>query len=194
MPRPLTLEDAAMKPGPGYLIYQKSGISIVEILIALGLVGIMAAAFTSMFMNSERQQGQMNLKFQADLIRKNLTVALNTQASWQNTIATAANNRASGPALDCLVNSTPCTNNGTDLAAGGTALTNMAIKEIRDNGPAGGQIAYDLNSAGAGFTSQGTVCNTFIAPPAVGNDACPLKFNITWTAMCGASCVRPQVP
>ena len=60
---PVTLEHRSIKHGPSCLIYQKDGISIVEILIALGLVAIIGAAFTAMFVNSERQQGQMNLKF-----------------------------------------------------------------------------------------------------------------------------------
>lgn len=39
-----------------------------------------------------------------------------------------------------------------------------------------------------GFTYQGTPCNTFVNPPAAGNDACPLSVRVTWSAICGTPC------
>lgn len=192
------------------------GMTLVEVMVAIGISGIVLTAIMSLSNLSLKQQYQSNLTFQADLFRKNLVLLINNSDAWKNTIAATANSApytvggtpytapptssaTDPPGLNCLIGSgSPCTNNGKDLTASpaGTAISGMKILQILDNK---GVLFYDTTSNTKGLSPQGTACNGFVAPsippapPTPGNDNCPLRFDISWTAVCGTSCVNPQV-
>lgn len=184
--RRLTLLFERLKMSPSTKFQQ--GFSLVGTLIAVAIVGILAAGLTSLMTMSLRQQAQSNLTFQIDQIRKNLTATLNNSSAWSATVN--GNSSPAGSGLDCIKNSTPCTANGSDLGSGGAPLSDVAINKVFDSS---GSLVLDLTSSGSGFTPRGETCSNFDSTPGAGNDSCPLRFNLTWSAICNSSCVNPGV-
>lgn len=181
-----------------------SGFSIIELLVVSGILSVVLLSMSTLSNILLKQQGQSNLTFQADMARRSLVALLSGPASWANTIAASKNNRGNGPALDCLnpTAPTPCTDSGQDYnpaGGGGNPLTNVPIYVILDGSPTvkadgeKGNVFYTPGLPTDGFTSQGTVCHTFDRDPARGDDACPLRFDITWSAICTNTCVNPQI-
>jgi len=152
---------------------------------------------------SLKNQRQTNLTFQASTLRQSILRAVNNLNGWNNTIHAASNNQASGALLDCLYNGNPCTTNeSSDLPAGGTAISGLLMNKIYD---ASNSVVYDSSTPDSGLSLQGTQCTGFSAVPGSGNDNCPLRYEVHWTAACKCTnpgclpvvasdtCVNPQV-
>lgn len=165
----------------------EEGLSVVELLIGVAILGTVVAAIASIANIAMRQQLQMNFTFQAAQVKADIHSYLNDDRSWAQIINAPGNQGGAGSAMDCLRNSTECTSTG---APGGAPLANRPVSQIFN---AQGQLIYDLTAPTAGFNAQGVMCNGFVQPPAAGNDACPLRFAVTWSAVCTGSCVNPQV-
>jgi type II secretory pathway pseudopilin PulG len=166
------------------------GQSLVQVMIAVAVTSILTLAIMSLMQISLRQQGQSNLTFQASTLRQNILQAVNNYNGWQNTINAASNN------LSCLARgaTTFCTNNGIDIASsnvvtGAVPLQNVSINQIFD---ASNKVVYDNTAATSGLTLQGAACSNFVSPASgPGNDSCPLRFEVHWSAVCkcvNASC------
>ncbi len=170
----------------------QGGQSLISALIGIGIATMTILVVITMQQIASRQQAQTNFTFQADSIRRSLKSTLNSPASWARTVAASENSppyvqgggdfTAPPPVnagLNCFI--AP----GSDCKDGaGNPLTNQPINVVRE---ANGTVVYNI-FANNGFTIQGTPCNGFVAPPADGNDACPLRFTIVWSAVCGATC------
>ncbi len=169
---------------------KSTGQSLLSIMGLFALLGGLMVGILNFTKILTKQRLQSTGTFQADVTRRNLLSVLNNSKAWNQTIALASNNRTSGSALDCLKDKTPCTTNGTDLSGGGVAISDYPIHVVSD---AAGQTYYDTTSSSRGFTMEGAPCTSFVAPPAAGNDSCPLRFNVKWSAVCAGSCVNPQV-
>lgn len=148
---------------------RNQGFTLVEILVATGLIGIVLIGIMSLTTISQKQQAQSNITFQAGAIRGNLVAHLQNPAAWQKTVADTTNT-----SLDCLRNGTDC-----------TGITGAF--RVRD---AANSIVYDPLVATHGFTANGAPCSTFAAG---GNDACPLRMELSWSPICSGTCVSPQV-
>lgn len=170
-------------------IENSTGIGLVETIIVIGILGIIMTGVVSLGTVMMRMQSHSNFTFQADNARRSIMSALNGARSWQQTVTDPQNNRVNGPALNCIRTIAPgpvqaggpCTINGNPYTAVGQQITNRAIRRVRD---ASGSVVYDASQPNFGLTPQGTFCDTFRTPPLAGNDACPLRFNITWSARC----------
>jgi hypothetical protein len=180
----------------------QSGQSLIQVLIAVAIMGILMTAMTSMFEISNKRQGQSNLTFQAGMVRSDLVSALNNPVAWKNTTTDSANNFASGTMLDCLNNGKPCTTDQTtDLSSGGTPVgfsggtplpDGVQIKKVFDSS---GAVILDSTLPNAGYTPQGARCSTFNAAAGAGDDSCPLRFEVHWWAKCNSianTCVNAQ--
>jgi prepilin-type N-terminal cleavage/methylation domain-containing protein len=181
-----------------HLIELKSssaGFSLIEVLVAMGIVGVLLAALMSAGTISLKQQKQSNITFQADVERRGIMKLINDPTAWGNTLLDANNSSSCGTSsstcnpLNCLLTPANCYS-----GQGGN------IYVLRDASAGGGAIAYDWLGSD-GLTMQGTHCTTFAAPPNAGHDECPLQFQITWKAICsqpnGTACgsakVLPQI-
>ena len=169
---------------------QGAGFSIVQVLMASALMGLVALGVASLMRSAQKGQAQSNVAFHADMTRRSLGAVLSHPDAWAKTAADPRNSRASSSALDCLASGTPCTEDGADLGAGGKPVQNYPVNVVLD---ASGGVVFDASSPSKGVSAQGVPCDGFKAPPASGNDACPLRFEIAWSALCGASCVGPQI-
>jgi hypothetical protein len=184
------------------LLWNQRGQSLVQIMIAVGIMGILMLGMTSLFEIFHKQQNQSNLVFQAGMLRNNLVAALNNPVGWKNTTSQSANNFTSGVMLDCLNNGKPCTTDQTtDLAGGGTPVgysggaptdNGVLIRQVLDSS---GAVILDSTNPNTGYTPQGASCSTFNAATGSGDDLCPLRFEVHWWANCNSvvnTCVNAQ--
>lgn len=150
------------------------GFSLVEVLIIMAIAGAGLYITTSLMQSNTRSIVESSTRNSSDTVSKNITALLNNPNAWNFTVADVTNT-----SLDCIRNGTPC-------AAGGGGL--FRIRSGSD------VVYYDpVTSASAGFSPDGTPCNTF--DPANGNDACPMRLDLRWTPNCPAAgpCINPPV-
>jgi hypothetical protein len=184
------------------LLKDQRGQSLIQVVIAVGIMGILMMSMTSFFEILNKQQNKNNLAFQAGMLRNNLVAALNNSVGWKNTTTQSANNFANGVMLDCLNNGKPCTTDqSTDLSAGGTPVgysggaptdEGVLIRQVLDST---GTVILDSTNPNSGYTPQGTSCSTFNAATGSGDDSCPLRFEVHWWAKCNSvanTCVNAQ--
>lgn len=148
------------------LIASQSGMTLIEIMIAIAISSIVILASISIGNMTTNLQSQNNFSFQADMIRRNMVALILSNSAWQNTIN-------ADPSMNCL---TP---------SGGACTPFNATNTITAIYDGSNQLAYNV-SAGHGFNLDGTSCNA----------SCPLAFTVQWTPMCqsgGPGCMAPQV-
>lgn len=174
-----------------------SGFGIIEILIAFGLVGILTAVMTTLFSNIQKQQRQTNMVTSINTLRETILKTITDGRAWENTISDGVNRAAS---TDCLFSRTPCTHTvvGADPVPPTNAFFDAApfqnIPRLMDAGNVPTAIIRALPNTG--FTLNGTACDTYIAPPADGNDACPFRWTVRMQFICpgaAVNCVDPGV-
>jgi prepilin-type N-terminal cleavage/methylation domain-containing protein len=175
------------------------GFSLIEVLISLAIMTALTIGIFSLATLPLRIQKQSNMTFQADILRRSIVSALNSPKSWQATVTDPRNNRTSKAMLDCVPTNAPgnvqagylCTTDGiTDIPAG-TPITARAINVVVD---AAGGTVYDASKPNYGLSPQGLICKTFVDPKnGPGDDNCPLRFNVFWSAICSTTCVNPQI-
>ena len=180
-------------------IRSTSGMSIMEVVIAAGIMGVVTMGVLSLSTLTLKQQTQSNVTFHADTTRRTLLAALNNRASWERTVTNPVNHGTEEgmSALDCIpvVNPPPGLNQAGFAceAAGGAPFSNKMIRQV--NNAAGG-LVYDASTPTKGIGQSGAACDGFVDPTsgAAGNDQCPLRFEVRWTAICSNNpCVNPQV-
>lgn len=154
------------------------GFSLVEILATSVILAVIAVGVARLLSGGLKSQFRSNTTFFADSIRRSLSATVQNDNAWQNTV-----NDASNSSLACLRNSTSCTDDG---AAAGTPLVDRPFR-LHD---AQNQIVYDPLTASNGFTTSGTLCGDYST---AGNDSCPIRFELLWTAVCSTPCINPQV-
>lgn len=159
----------------------EAGFSLIELVVAAGLMGGLAYAATHLFQNQLKNGTQLNVIAQADTIRHNLVSALNNDAAWANTVR-------ANPSLSCLA---PLYAEAPGEASCEAGMEPVSGIQVRNAGPDGGTVIYDGGPAVNGFTATGAPCAKFL--PA-GSDACPFRVNLTLEILCsGADCASPQV-
>lgn len=147
------------------------GFSLIEILIATSVLGMLAMGVITTFQQLAKQQFRSNMAAQSDVFRRNMIAHLQNEQAWQRTMNDAANT-----SMACLRNSTSCT------GAGGPF-------RLRDS--QNGMVYDAMTSPTAGLTADGRPCNTFNAVD--GDDVCLLRMELSWTPICSGTCMSPQV-
>lgn len=164
------------------------GMSLIEVLVVLAIGSVVLLGVLSIFQMSAKMNLQAVATTQALQTLRNLQSLIQDGPSWQKTISAPVNTGVAGsPKMDCLANSTPCTEDGT---ANGTPISG---KQFAVFDRLGGAPFYDPTPPTNGFRLNGQSCNTFSAS---GNDSCPLRFDVQWKANCSpptVSCTSPQV-
>ena len=156
-----------------------AGFGLIELMFAVGILSFVVMATMSLHLMLQKSQIESASLFQLTVTAQNFMTLVNNEQAWTNTISANAN------AMKCLAARTPCTVGGQ---ANGKALTNVPFA-IFD--AAGKQPIYDATNPASGFTMSGVPCSLFSAQ---GNDSCPIRYNLTWSAICtNGNCVKPQV-
>lgn len=166
--------------------------SIIELMIALGIISVVSMGIASLIMNLYKSQNQANILQTLNTLKITFTNLISDGASWSNTVGSAANTN-----LACLSLTGTCTTFPTPFTS--PTIPDPAnypiFTEIRDGSAAGGSIVY-ANANGTstnGFTADGRPCNTFDATN--GNDACPIqyRFTVRYDCITASPCNQPMV-
>jgi len=149
------------------------GFSLVSTLVAAGILAlVMQGIMSTMAMVTTRTQ-QSNFRSNLDLIKQSLIAVIANQSAWDQTKRNARNS-----SMRCL-NQGPCVN-----GRGGAFSLYDAT----------GAPVFDAMDPSAGFDLNGQPCRGYSAN---GNDACPIRFDLTWAPSCNealtpGSCRHPS--
>ncbi|MGZ3726642.1 MAG: type II secretion system protein [Pseudobdellovibrio sp.] len=170
------------------ILRSKKGMSIVEVLVAAGLVAIISLGVATMLSNAASETKRLRLFNTLKELKAKMELTIRDQSSWGQTIAVTTG----------TYNSTATFN---QIRAKGlvTAVPYTAPEKIiLFDGS--GNIAYNLlDWAGTGtngFTLDGGSCTTFSAAAGAGSDACPISYKLVDAVTCpnaAASCITPQI-
>lgn len=164
----------------------KAGFSLVEIMIASGLMALVASGLVSVVTAMNKEQ---NNQFRTAALRELKTrfqFLITDQNAWAMTLQ---KNGTAGLSMECLVKKTACT-------AGG-------IYDLKLYDPAG-VLAFDplpfataspSYAPAAGFADKGSPCTTFNGNAGAGVDSCPISYKVVWEPICPSSgvCINPLV-
>lgn len=142
--------------------FGNTGNTLVQVLVAVGVMSIMAGAVASVFLDVQKSQAGLELRFAALDVRQSIVGALSNESAWQRILLT-------NPQLTCTSpNQAHCS---------ASTVTTVPIKVM----DARGNIIYDATSPTSGYTTKGLKCSTYSA---AGNPACPLRVDVAWRGVC----------
>jgi type II secretory pathway pseudopilin PulG len=155
----------------------KTGFTMVEILLAVGLAGAVAVGVAGAITYTSGQSQEVRLFLAAKRTRENLIQQLNSARYWDSMIMS---NQSTNPFF-CIANRSDCSVLQT--------ATPVKFYDPNDTSPNPSPV-YDSSVASNGFTMGGQPCNSYTGAP--GNNVCPFRFNVTITAICpGSPCIDP---
>lgn len=137
----------------------ESGMSLVAVMIAFGLVGVIALALTSLTGQMNQVKTQANAAATAAQLRQNAAMLLNNAAAWENTVT-----RVDNDTFECVRVYRKCEPAVNDS---GFKLTNPA-----------GKTYFDATMPTAGFTRGGAPCTGFPS------ESCPFRIRLKWDPQC----------
>ena len=165
------------------------GFGLIELLLALGLFSIVVLGIASLTVQLGQQQAQTVTPVQFDIFRRNLIALTLSSSSWKETVK--AN---TGNAMTCLMPPGALCLDSTGLLP----LANVPFA-IYDGA---GNPFYDATNPAQGLTMSGAACPNATEPvgfdrnPSGGNDQCPFRYDLQWTAVCtvlAGNCINPQI-
>jgi hypothetical protein len=161
---------------------RRSGFTILEALVSVMILQV--GVFGALILVEKTTQSNKGTRDSINyaLFRNQIMMFMNSDLVWKYTLNGALNST-----MACWLNQNDV-NIGPRNCAGKSG--DLVLYNIK------GQVQYDFREALAGLTGQGLKCAEFIAPPAEGNPACPMKFSLKWTAECAAGdpeCVNPAI-
>lgn len=181
-------------------IKNHSGFSLIEVIIAFGLMGFLALVMSSLFSDMYKAQKQTNVVNTIEQMRLNIIKLTNDGGPWRKTIEQSDN----ATVFDCLITQTPCDDSGATTMSSGDSTSNavldaapfISLPRLQNGSGTTAADTYINNTSGTrGFTDRGEPCNTFNPDPAVGNDACPIRWSIRFAYECpggtGSTCMNP---
>jgi prepilin-type N-terminal cleavage/methylation domain-containing protein len=168
-------------------LMNQRGVSLVEVMIALGIATILGYAVTRM----QATQIMSNLNNQAVITAQDLKVRigmlLKDNQTWTNIVvqnSTGGVNSAGG--MDCLALQSTC------VARAGSPL---AFKLYTQTGTTAQFESYTTGGTNQpGFTLTGQPCNEF-NDTAAGDRLCVFGYQLTWEVdnPCAGTCLNPPV-
>jgi prepilin-type N-terminal cleavage/methylation domain-containing protein len=147
------------------------GMSLIELMVAIGLMSIVSLGVGTMMTNMGKNASMLSSKDELLSKKRYFQKMLSENMTWANTINAAVNVNA-----QCLRDRVACS-----AAYVANAYNNTQDRLVLyDNGPSPGRVLYDSTAASSsGFTLKGIPCTGFSATGG-GNDACPLGYVFTW--------------
>lgn len=183
-----------------------AGMSIIEVLIALGMVGILSAVIATVLQSMQRAQNQTNIINTIESMRTNISKLIADGSAWRQTVADPVNSGTAANPLYCIQNNIDCTDSAVPvelLRVENTAITNATIDaapqfvvlnklNFSDANPATFNPLISTVVADSGFTDKGAPCTGWSA---TGNDICPIRWVIKRALECqaAATCRNPTV-
>lgn len=181
--------------------------SLIEVLIALGMVGILSAVIATVLQSMQRAQNQTNLINTIEGMRLNIQKLIADGNAWRQTVEDPVNSGASGTALFCVQDNSACTHSNVPTAYNkidNPGLTNAVVDALTEFVPltklnyssSETPPVYDpyinTTTADSGFTDKGTPCTGWVA---TGNPLCPIRWVIKMAFECqaAATCLNPTV-
>lgn len=184
----------------------KAGMSIIEVLIALGMVGILSAVIATVLQSMQRAQNQTNVINTIEGMRLNISKLIADGNAWRHTVSDPINSGTAADPLNCVQHNIDCTNSGvpTSLArVDDTSITNAMIDaapqfailrklNYSDADPAVHNALISTELADSGFTDKGAPCTGWNA---AGNDVCPIRWVLKTALECQGTptCRNPTV-
>lgn len=139
----------------------------MEVLIATGLLSILAGALIVGIFNVEKNMRQVESVTTLNVLRMTILSHLQNDWSWKATV-----NALSNTDMICIKNQTSC------------AAQPQRPFKLHD---AAGNLVYDASIATNGFATNGELCNTY--NDSTGNDTCAYRAELTWQPDCAAPCI-----
>lgn len=150
-----------------------SGMSLVEVLIAMGILLMLFLGVSSLMQEMTRAKIKENVSAAATMIRQNVYDMLRNEVAWKNTLL-------ENKALNCICN-LKC-----DDESKLPSLDDM-VRRLKVLNSAG-EVYYDTTQAQSGFNMSGNSCNSFPS------DFCPFRMDIIWRMLCKAEGSSVQCP
>ena len=153
--------------------------TIVEVLVAVGILGIVAAGTAGMMTQMLKSQNVFELRMTVQNISDSIRSYLTAEESWYQSI--------DGTCLTDLAGDFNC----KSLVEAGGDAKKVKLLQVKDSK---GNVKFDFTDAKKGFTRTGESCSEFGV-----SDKCPIGVKVTWlpdTDLGGcdqASCKRPAV-
>lgn len=162
-----------VSPNSQRLKLRQNGFTLMEVLIAVALIGITVGVSTNIIYNMTAAQRRNRLLVTLTTLKENLSAAMFSDTAWLKTI----NDSANAANMTCLATAAPC----PVPPAGGY---NFKLLDTSGN------TVYDSTTGTGGFTPDGTPCTL----PASANNDCPISYTMKWQPVCPAfPCVNPTV-
>ncbi len=161
----------------GALGINQKGLSLVEMMVVVTIMSLVGVGVSSLLTNMISIQKKVEKKDSILQFKNALEANIKDNTSWAFSVYHATN----AATLNCL----------RDDVGGCVDLTTFNNFNVFNRA---GAIIFQGASATGGFTYAGISCNTFDA--AAGNDACPLRYNLSWTVRCPGGvnpCNKPIV-
>ena len=162
---------------------KKRGFSVIEVLVALGLLGIVGIGTSTMIFNMMSSNDYVTMGNSALNLKTELTAILSDEQAWAMTIADTTTNATAQ--FNCLrVPQTNCAGLANVETAFTPKMRNNTLFRSNYNPQAFGNL---------GFNKNGTVCTTYSTTTP--DDACPMQYRFTWQPLCPASgqCIDPPI-
>ncbi len=187
-------------------IQNSQGTTLIEALMAAGLLGIMLAVITATITHFTDQQKVIAIHSLLSGIKSNINFALNSGLAWENTVSSPENSSLQ-TCLDRVPFSPPppnvcagITGGHWDTSSSDPAFRDAYILQFRSIEEVSGSpgvykplphlVNVNVNGGGSnGLTVNGKECNNF--DPVNGNDTCPIQVRLSWKYVC-TSCQYPS--
>lgn len=170
----------------GFSWNNQKGYSLVEVMMVVSIMSFVGLGVATMMKNMMSVQRRQELRPTLRQIKDEIEQAFLNDHAWESTIINPSNNAS----LGCLRDGNTC--------ADGTAVNDIRLRNAQDPQTAATSgnsnfDAFEGPNNGAGWTFSGARCTTWNA---AGNDACPIRYNLTLTMSCSNGldpCARPLV-
>lgn len=170
--------------------------SLIEVLIALGMVGILTSVIATVMQQMQKAQSQVNVINTIENMRLNIQKLATDGTAWRATVARVENSGAGLP-LECVRTNALCTDSGASAILSNETVANAVI----DAAPFLDMVSLDQASGGSfintsvadsGYTEKGTPC---VGWTAAGNDACPMRWVMKIALECQTppTCLNPTI-
>lgn len=149
----------------------QSGMSLIELLVALGISSIVALGLAMALDNMNKGQKRVSLVASLTEKKSYFQTILNADNTFTNTIAATVNTN-----MQCLRDKTTCS--ASYVASAYSATLDQIT--LYNNAPTPGAPLHNGRvTSNKGFTEKGAECTGFSAT-GPGNDDCPVGYIINW--------------
>jgi hypothetical protein len=157
---------------PVNIIRNFKGFSLLQVIIVMGLTGVIWMAVAGILSQLQANQYEMMSKATILSLKWTLLNNISNNASWEKT------RQSQLGILKC--------NSNTQNFCNGNTSSNSVIKLL----DATGGIIFDSTNPANGFTINGLKCSTF--DQNTGNDQCPIGIKLKWRALCSNAICESQ--